>query len=514
MPKKQLTPGMLHEYQVKAERFWEQNPKCLLLLDMGLGKTVVGLTRLQKLLDQCSVGRVLIVAPKRVANKTWPDEIGKWTHTEFMTCRILTSSDVPEFEFRDYDKLKLLWWAAKDVPRAQRALLPFVIEANRVLQIKVLAKLGRIQGAFNELTKDQHFINTISRDNFARLVRLLGPANWPYDTIIVDECDSFANAQSGRFKALRSVLHKIDRIVGMTGTPTGNRGMQDLFSQVYMVDGGSNLGRSFNMFRKEYFNQSHSGFGWELKENSKTRIMGKISGVAMSMLSEDYLNLPPVTINDIVVALPDDAKSAYTEFEKEYLYAWDEGELNAASAGVLVNKLLQFSNGAVYFDPDEFSNKKEYKVFHDEKIEALRSVLSEANGEPVLIAYNYKHDRERILKAFPDVVDFNSAPDIQDRWNAGELSVVLTHPASTGHGLNLQDGGHIIVWFGLSWDLRLWQQFNKRLHRQGQKNPVIIHRILCEDSADGRVVKTLENTGYTQRELMEGLRDDIKKRLK
>jgi SNF2 family DNA or RNA helicase len=505
-----LVESQLHGYQKYVNQVMDDLPFCALFLEMGLGKTVCGLTLIRNLINRMDVRKVLIVAPRLVAKKTWPDEVLDWDHTKFLTYDTLDAADVPEFTFPGWDKLRLFWMAAEE-----ESVLPLVYPLIfKCIDRQIAIVVGKIEAAgdaFKKLLNNPSLIHTISVDNFPRLVRLVGVKHWPYDTVILDESDGFASHSSGRFKAVRAVRHKIDRLIELTGTPTGNKGFLDLWAQITLLDGGDRLGRTLSSYQEKYFIKSRNGFKWELRPGAQEKIMELISDIAISMRSEDYLKLPPMVPNTIKVTLPGKAREDYKEFEREFLLEWEDGELDAASEGVKINKLLQMANGAVYyFDEDE---KRLVHEIHEAKLDALERVFAEANGESVLVAYNFKHDRDRIKKRFPQVIDFKSLPDTQDRWNRRELPLVMAHPKSIGHGLNLQKGGRIIVWFGLSWDLRLWQQFNKRLHRQGQKETVFIHRIVCEDTADERVIKILDAAGSTQADLKEGLKADMTRRM-
>jgi SNF2 family DNA or RNA helicase len=324
--------------------------------------------------------------------------------------------------------------------------------------------------------------------------------------VVIDELSSFKSSKAKRFKSLRKVRPLIKKIVGLTGTPAPN-GLIDLWSQIYLLDGGKRLGRTLTGYREKYFLPDKRNqmvvFSWKLKEGAKEAIYEKLSDICVSMKAEDYLKLPDRIDNIIPVELSGDAKKQYEVLEKELVLSIEDSDVLASSAAVLANKLLQMANGAVY---DEYG---EVKPIHDEKLKALDELIEASNGKPVLVFYNYQHDKDRIIKQFkPRLLE--SDKDIRD-WNNGEVKILLAHPASAGHGLNLQDGGCTIVWFGLTWSLELYQQANARLWRQGQKETVVIHHIIAKNTIDERVMKALEEKDVSQAALIEAVKARIKK---
>lgn len=454
---KQLTIDDLHPYQLKAVQHIMANPKSALLLDMGLGKSVSTLTAIKYLMFQeLEIMKVLIIAPKRVAESVWDAEIDKWHHLSNIT---------------------------------------------------ISKVIGTEKQRLKALNSKAH-IYTIGRDNIPWLCALYGGHNLPFDMVVIDELSSFKNPSSRRFKSLRKAIPSVDRVVGLTGTPAPN-GLIDLWSQIYLLDEGERLHKTVTKFRGLYFEKRYSGWGYDVTEYGEKRIPELINDIVISMKKEDYLDMDEPIINDIVIELSPDIRKKYEEFEKEAVLEIFSGldEITAVNAAALRSKLLQFSNGAVY-DAD----KKVHHI-HNLKLDALEDIVEEANGKPVLVAYCFEHDRDRILKKFKKAVHLKSDQHIKD-WNAGKIPMLVMHPASGGHGLNLQKGSNIIAWFGLNDSLELYQQFNARLHRQGQDQVVIINRILCKGTEDYSVVKNLDRKEKGQAGLMESVKALVAKYLK
>lgn len=439
-----------HDYQKRAIQFIRDNPRCALFLDMGLGKTVSTLTALDY------KDRVLVIAPLRVAQDTWATEVKKWDHLNHLKVEI-----------------------AAGVSRDKR--------------IKAI--------------KSDADIVTINVDNVAWLIDYLGK-DWPFKTIVIDELSLFKNPASKRFKALRKVVKKADRVIGLTGTPVP-KGYEDLFSQVYLLDNGERLGRTISGYRERYFYpetynpQTGVVYTRKLKPGAKESIDNKLKDIALSMVAEDYLNMPDKIINNITVKLDKKSARMYKELEKEYILEIDEDVITAASAAVVNGKLSQLANGAVY------NNEGDVIEIHNAKIDALCDIVEASNHQPVLVFYSYKHDLERIKKRLKkyNTRILRNGKDIQD-WNNGKVDVLLCHPASAGHGLNLQAGGHIIVWFSLDWSYELYAQANARLYRQGQKNGVIINHLIVENSVDEDKLKVLK----ARQEGMDNFLDVFKER--
>lgn len=441
-------------YQEYAEQFILDNPEAGLLLDMGMGKTVVSLTAADKLLnDYFAVRKVLVIAPLKPAKETWLPEIKKWDHLQYLTASLVIGS-----------------------------------KQSRVAAL--------------EQDADIYIIN---RENVAWLTNELSSIGnaWDFDMVVIDELSSFKSSKSQRFKALKKYITLSKRVVGLTGTPAPN-GLIDLWSQIYLLDGGERLGRTVSGYRERYFlpdkrNQT-TIFSYKPKEESEKAIYDKISDICVSMSAEDWLEMPERIDTVQHIKLSDKELKLYEEFEKEQYLEFINGQVTAATAAALTNKLLQFSNGAMYLDDGS------YKVTSDKKLEALAEIVDTSQGQPILCFYSYRHDCERILRKFKGAKKLESADDIRD-WNDGKIPLLLAHPAGAGHGLNLQTGGNIIVWFGLTWSLELYQQANARLYRQGQKNSVIIHHLVTDGTVDKRVLDSLQGKREVQDELLESLKE-------
>lgn len=434
-------------------------PALGLFLDMGLGKTVITLTAIADLkYNRFEVSRVLVIAPKKVAEATWSKEASKW------------------------DQLKLL-----------RLITVLGTEKQR---IRALNTPGDIW--------------IINRENVQWLVDYYRNA-WPFDMVVIDESSSFKNHQAKRFKALTWVRPHISRIVELTGTPAPN-GLLDLWAQIYLLDQGQRLGKYITHFRERYFEPDQRNaqqvFSYQPKPGADNIIQQLLGDICVSMKADDYLQLPDCTVNDVPVILDDKAQKAYNTMERDMLLEIDENTIDAGTAAVLSNKLLQLCNGAVYDDQHEVIH------IHDCKLQAFRELIEQLNGQPALVFYNFRHDVPRIKKALEKpglrVRELKTPADETD-WNNRQVDILLAHPASAAYGLNLQDGGNHVVWFGLNWSLELYQQANKRLHRQGQKQKVIIHHLSVSGGRDEDVVLALEDKGATQDRLIESLKVRIEK---
>ena len=448
----------LRKYQVTGYEYILEKPFCGLFLDMGLGKTATTLTAIHYLKRAYfEVEKVLVVAPKRVAETVWSDELAEWEHTR-------------------------------------------TLRMSRII--------GDAKARRKALSVDAD-IYVVSRDNLQWLVEELGDSI-PFDMLVIDELSSFKNPKAKRFKALRKLRPVIKRVVGLTGTPAANS-LLDLWAPLYLLDRGERLGKYITGYRDKYFMPTkyvgNVPVKYALREGSEETIRNKISDICLSMKASDYLSLPPVIHNHIRLELEPKLQKEYRDFEREKILevASKEDSITVAHAGALANKLLQFSNGAVY-DEEHVAHE-----VHNLKIDALRDILEEACGQSVLVAWTFQSDRDRIMAALADYSprELKNEEDIK-AWNNGEVQLMLVHPASAGHGLNLQKGGHIIVWFGLTWSLELYQQFNARLARQGQTCSVIVHHILVKGTYDENVLKALTYKDENQEALLEGLRERIK----
>lgn len=442
-------------YQERATQFVEEHTACGLFLEMGLGKTVATLTAINDLMyDQFSISRVLVIAPLRVAYDTWARECQKWDHLRHLTISKVLGS-----------------------------------QAERIAALESEADLY-----------------VINRENVAWLVEHLqeGKRPWPFDMIVIDELSSFKSPRSQRFKALRKVRPMAQRIVGLTGTPAPN-GLIDLWSQLYLLDGGQRLEKTLGQYRERYFSPGRRTqnvvYDWTLREGSEAAIRGKISDICISMSAADWLCLPPRIDVERRIQIP--CMEKYRQLEREKVLELASGDIVAPNAAALANKLLQLANGAAY-DQDHFE-----AWLHDEKLFALEDIVEEAQGQPVLCFYSYRHDLKRI-RNYMGGQELKDEADIA-AWNRGEIPLLLCHPASAGHGLNLQDGGHIVVWFGLPWSLELYQQANARLHRQGQTQPVRIYHIIAEGTMDENVMQVLAGKAARQDDLLAALKARIEK---
>lgn len=445
-----------HEYQSYCIQRIIDDESVGLFLDMGLGKTVITLTAVNDLkFNRFQVQRCLVVAPKKVAEATWSKEAEKWDHLKHLRISKILGS-----------------------------------ESKRLRAVNTPAD-----------------IYIINRENVPWLVNHYRN-DWKFDMVVVDELSSFKSHRAKRFKSLTWVRPHIKKFVGLTGTPAPN-GIMDLWAQVYLIDGGARLGKTITAYRQAYFNQNTHGGNFstfEEKQEAAEQIKSLISDICVSMKAEDYIQLPERTDITVPVVLDSKARTAYDKFESEMFLQIDEDSLDAGTAAVLSNKLLQMCNGAVY-------GENGVVQIHDCKLEAFMELVEAAQGQPMLVFYNFKHDLDRIKKALIkkklSVGELKTAEDI-DRWNAGELNILLAHPASAAYGLNLQAGGSHIVWFGLNWSLELYQQANARLYRQGQKEHVIIHHLAVEDSVDELVMSALDSKSDTQDALLNALKVKIK----
>lgn len=449
-------------HQKIAADFLRNHKRAGLFLDMGLGKTVVTLTWVKELLDDFAVDKVLVIAPLRVAQDTWSRESEKWDHlADLRISRVLGT------------------------------------QAQRVAALEARAD-----------------VYVINRENVQWLVEYLG-TRWPFDMVIIDELSSFKSASSKRWRCLKRVIKLSSYVIGLTGTPAPN-GYIDLWPEVYLLDTGERLGRTLGEFRSRYFNpgahKGHIVYEWRLKPGAKDAIDRALGDLCLSMSKEDWLTLPPVINNTVVVRMSPEERKTYAHLRDSQVLPLLAGELSdmrdfdsavvGTTAATLSGKLLQLANGAVYDD-----RGSTFQV-HSRKLDALEDIRAEAHGQPLLVFYSYKHDLDRIRERFPDAVKMEDSDTIS-QWNRGEIPMLLCHPASAAHGINLQAGGHIIVWFGLPWSLELYTQANCRLHRMGQGESVIIHHIICEGTLDEKVLLALEKKNQVQKGLLDALKEYV-----
>ena len=440
-----------------------ETPKLGLFLDMGLGKTVITLTALQELkYYRFAYRKALVIAPKKVAESTWSAELHKWDHLDMLRISVCLGAE----------------------------------------KVRLAA------------LKEQADVYIINRENVQWLVEKYG-RKWPFDVVVLDESSSFKNHQAKRFRALKAMLPHISRIIELTGTPSPH-GLMDLWAQVYLLDGGQRLGRTISVYRDVYFvpdkRNRHVIFSYAPRDGAAEAIYKALSDICVSMKAEDYLTLPELIYDDVPVKLDVRAAKAYQTMERDMLMEVGEDEVvSAATSATLTGKLLQLCNGAVY---DDEGNAR---AVHPCKLEALKETIEQLNGQHAIIYYYFRHDRDRIMKAlreseFKDlrIRTYSGAEDADD-WNEGNIDLLLAQPASCGYGLNLQDGGHHVIWFGLTWSLEEYQQANKRLHRQGQKYPVIVHRLIVQGGMDEDVVHSLSGKAGVQESLLEALKARIRK---
>ncbi|HFK7009869.1 TPA: SNF2-related protein [Listeria monocytogenes] len=438
-----------HNYQKYAIDFIKDHKTAALLLDMGLGKTVTTLTAIKDLMhDDFTIQRVLIIAPLRVTQSTWPTEIQKWDHLKDLSYSVVLGTP------------------------SQR--------------------MAALQNNAN--------IYLINRENLDWLINKSG-FTFDFDMVVIDELSSFKNFKAKRFTSFMKVRHKIDRIVGLTGTPSSN-GLMDLFAEFKVLDMGERLGYYISRYRDKYFLPDKQNgmqiYSWKPREDAEQEIYDKISDITISMKSVDFLDMPELVMNEVPVDMGLKEKQKYDEFKADLVLQLKEATIDAANTAVLSNKLLQMANGAIY---DEFNVSHH---IHDQKLDALEDLIEGTNGKPILIAYWFQHDLERIKERF-NVRQIKTSQDIID-WNEGSIPIAVIHPASAGHGLNLQAGGSTLVWFGLTWSLELYLQTNARLWRQGQSDTVVIHHIIAKDTIDEDVMLALKRKDKTQSCLIDAVK--------
>lgn len=449
----------LHEYQRHCISFVKDHQQALLILEMGLGKTAISLTAILDLMfDRFEVSKVLIIAPLRIAKTVWPQETECWEHTSFLQMSVIIGN------------------AKQRVTALQKPADVYVINRENVKWLVDFLEKNRIP--------------------------------WPFDMVMIDELSSFKNNSSQRWKALRKVRPKIKRMVGLTGTPASN-GLMDLWAEVFLIDNGQRLGRFIGRYREAYFKAAgmnpYTGvvYNYVPLPGAEEAIYSRISDIAISMKALDYLDMPEYVPVTHTVEMDPGERKLYEKMKQDLLVTVDGKEIDAANAAVLSGKLLQMANGALYND------QREVVPVHNQKLLMLEDLIEQANGQNVLVAYWYKHDHDRIMKHLKAKGyaprDIKTAADIDD-WNMGKIQVGLISPASAGHGLNIQKGGHILIWFSMIWSLEMYQQTNARLWRQGQTQVVTVHHIVCKDTVDGDVLRALEHKDTTQQNLIAAVK--------
>ena len=441
-----------HEYQKRATQFIIDNRYCALFLDMGLGKTVSTLTAIDILKnDYLEIDKVLVIAPKSVALNTWSGETAKWDHLK---------------------------------------------------KLRISVAMGTAAQRTKAIERDADIYVT-NRDNVKWIVDYFKKEPWPFDTVVLDESSSFKNPSSQRFKALRKIRPQLRRVIELTGTPSPN-GLMDLWPQIWLLDMGERLGRTLGSYRSEFFTAGRRNgavvYDWIARPGARQRISKRLADISMSMQASDYLNMPDVIDGGLTLALPPGEMRDYLAFQREQLMQLDNTDIEAVTAAALTNKLLQYTGGALY---DDQHNWHEVSTA---KLEALQDIV-ESTDESVLIYYQYQSEKDRILKMLPDAVTFTGEPELLESWNAGKIRLMLAHPASVAYGLNMQAGGHIIVWYTPTWNLELYMQANARLHRQGQTKPVVIYHLIAAGTIDERVMQALNCKNGSQAALLKHIKE-------
>ena len=442
-----------HNYQRPATQFIIDHHEAAIFLGMGLGKSVITLTAIwQLMLDYFTIHRVLVIAPLRVARDTWPAEIAKWDHLDGLT---------------------------------------------------VAVAVGTKQDRLNALAASA-MVTIINRENIPWLISQLG-GSWPFDMVVIDELSSFKNHRAKRFTALVKMRPHVKRWVGLTGTPTSN-GLMDVWAQFRLLDGGERLGRFITRYRDRWFvpdkRNGMQVFTYKPRAGAEDEIYGAIGDMTLSMRTTDHLQLPELTVTTTLVTLEPKERKIYEQLKADLVLDLDGATIDAANAAALSGKLLQLASGAIY------TGDGQWAPVHDRKLDALEDLYEAANGSPLLVAYWFTHDRKRITARFPQARELKTSADIE-AWNRGEIALGLIHPASAGHGLNLQAGGHLLVWFSLTWSLELYQQTNARLYRQGQSEPVTITNLVAEGTLDETVLKALDAKDATQAALIDAVAAEI-----
>ena len=441
------TRAELRHYQVRTSAFQIEQERTLCALKMGMGKTASTLTTIHDLIDACVITKALVIAPLRVANSVWAQEAKEWEHLKDLKFKICTGTE-------------------------QKRLAALHHDAD---------------------------VYVINRENVVWLVNHYKD-KFPFQMVVIDESSSFKSHKSKRVKALRKALPYVHYITLLTGTPSPN-GLLDLWSQCYLVDNGKALGRTMTMYKSRFFEQDYSGYKYTPRKDSQKKIEELIAPFTISMETSDYLEMPDYIELYEEIQLEPGVISKYKQFEKTLYLDFENSEVEALSAATLANKLLQYCAGAVYVD--EFKN---YEIVHDAKLDALADIIEQNDGENILVAYNFKSDLERLLKRFPNARVLDKHQTTIDEWNNGEIPLLFAHPQSAGHGLNIQHGGSMIVWFSLSWSLEYYQQFNARLFRQGQTMAVRIIHLICKGCIDERIINVLKDKDIVQSDLLRALK--------
>lgn len=517
----------LRAYQSAAVDFIKRVGRGALFVDPGLGKTAISLTAFTDLIEDLECGRVLVLAPPRVAKKTWPDEFREWEHThDYSFVHVHGSIAQRRKQLKrpvsfHIMSLELLPWLLKefgghapDRAKIKRILAgPSPVEGETEAQylkrrVAALIQEGVPAHVFVGKDTDPDKVEKIA-EKAARLEnKWRPPTHFPYDAIVIDESSKVKEHNTNRFRALRLMARRVKYMLLLTGTPAAN-GMTDLWAQMFLIDFGQRLGQNITAFRNRWCKENYNGHGYHVQKDFIDVIEGLIADVVFTLREEDYADLPPRMYNTINLEFDPVTLKKYQKFERTYvLELADEKELTVNNGAAITTKLQQLANGVVY-RTDELGDKEEH-FFHDIKLDALSELVAELNGQPVLVAYQFKSDIRRILGRFPGAEVLGKDPKTIDRWNAGEIPMLLVHPKSAAHGLNLQHGGCNAVWYGLPWSLEDYIQLNKRLHRSGQKRPVMIHHLVIAGTMDEDAMETLGSKNDVQESLLNSLKKRIR----
>lgn len=511
-----LKRSHMHAYQSElAVPFLKENPFSALFVGLGLGKTIISLTLLSDLMDNFEFEKCLVIGPLRVVNQTWPTEVGLWEHVACLSWAHIRDEDLKEAVRKAGQEARAPIVAAAKAeairqgfdpdldPISTREIINDYVKANKakIDKARRLASRKEIRKASLRNPSSIHFIN---REQIQFLVEAWG-RDWPYDCVIIDESSAFKDSSTKRFKALTAVRPYIKRMHQLTATPAAET-YEHLFAQMYLLDGGKRLGQRITHYRDRYFVKSYNGFSYKLRPDADKEIAAKISDICLTLKSEDYLDMKEPVFNPRYVTLDAEQRELYRQFEKDYLIELNDGTvIEAETAAALSSKLLQLASGSIY-DAD-----KNTHPIHNQKIEELQQIVEEAQGRPLLVAYWFKSSLERLKQAFPHAVVMDADGKAVEPWNKGKIQMLLMHPQGAGHGLNLQYGGHHLVFFDIPWSLELYQQTIGRLDRQGQKELVVLHHIITKGTVDETVVEALRTKADLQEALFQYLKDIRKK---
>lgn len=502
----------LHHYQADlAVPFLKENPFSALFVDLGLGKTIISLTLLADLLDRMEFEKCLVIGPLRVVNQTWPTEIGQWEHTAALTWAHIRDEDLKEAVRKAGQAARAPIVAAAKAeaikrgidpvlePKATREVVNEFVKLNKakIDKARRMASRKEVREASLRNPASIHFIN---REQIQFLVEAWG-RDWPYDCVIIDESSSLKDSKTRRFKALTAVRPYIKRMHQLTATPAAET-YEHLFAQIYLLDGGKRLGQFITHYRERYFSLSYNGFTWKLRPGADREIADKISDICLTLKKEDYLDMREPVFNPRYVDLNKEQMALYRQFERDYVIELEDGTVvEAETAANLSSKLLQLASGSIYDD------EKNAHPVHNEKIEELHQIVEEAQGKPLLVAYWFKSSLHKLKEAFPHAVVMDAEGKAVGPWNKGKIQMLLMHPQGSAHGLNLQHGGHHLVFFDIPWSLELYQQTIGRLDRQGQKELVVLHHIITKGTVDETVVEALRAKADMQETLFRYLKE-------